>query len=57
MVNKFRPMNSAPVGTSMVTGATFSTADSPLTPMQVSHMCGILYVEAIGSVLWLVIIS
>ena len=57
MVNKFRLTNSAPVTTPMVTGATFSTAESPLTPMQVAHMHGIPYVEAISSVLWLVIVS
>ena len=57
MVDKFRLMNSAPVATPMVTGATFSTADSPLTPMQVAPMHGIPYVEVIGSVLWPVIIS
>ena len=57
MVNKFRLTNSTPVATPMVTGATFSTADSPSTPMQVVCMCGIPYVEAIGSVLWPVIVS
>ena len=57
MVNKFRLTNSAPVATPMVTSATFSTADSPLTPTQVAYMCRIPYVEAISSVLWLVVIS
>ena len=57
MVNKFRLTNSTPVATPMVTGTTFSTANSPSTPMQVAHMCGIPYTEAIGSVLWLVVIS
>ena len=57
MVNKFRLTNSAPVATPMVTGATFSTADSPSTPTQVAHMCRIPYAEAIGSVLWPVVIS
>ena len=57
MVDKFRLTNSAPVATPMVTGTTFLTANSPSTPMQVAHMCGIPYVEAIGSVLWPVIIS
>ena len=41
----------------MVTSATFSTADSPLTPIQVAHMHRIPYTEAIGSVLWPVTIS
>ena len=57
MVNKFRLTNSAPVATPMVTGATFLTADSPSTPTQVTRMHGIPYVEAIGSVLWPVIVS
>ena len=57
MVNKFRLTNSAPVATPMVTGATFSTSNSPLTPTQVTRMRRIPYVEAIGSVLWPVIIS
>ena len=57
MVNKFRLTNSAPVATPMVTGATFSTADSPSTPTQVADMCRIPYAEAIGSVLWPVVIS
>ena len=57
MVNKFRLTNSAPVATPMVTGATFSTANSPSTPTQVAHMCRIPYAEAIGSVLWPVVIS
>ena len=57
MVDKFRLTNSAPVATPMVTGATFSTSDSPSTPTQVAHMHGIPYAEAIGSVLWPVIVS
>ena len=57
MVNKFRLTNSAPVATPMVTGATFSTSDSPSTPMQVACMHEIPYTEAIGSVLWPVIVS
>ena len=57
MINKFRLTNSTPVATPMVTGATLSTADSPLTPTQVTPMHGIPYAEVIGSVLWLVIIS
>ena len=57
MVNKFRLTNSSPVATPMVTGATFSTSNSPSTPMQIAHMCGIPYAEAIGSVLWPVVIS
>ena len=57
MVNKFRLTNSTPVATPMVTGATFLTANSPSTPMQVAHMHRIPYTEVISSVLWPVIIS
>ena len=57
MVNKFRLTNSAPVATPMVTGTTFSTTNSPSTPTQVVHMCGIPYAEVISSALWLVIVS
>ena len=57
MVDKFRLTNSAPVATPMVTGATFSTSDSPSTPTQVAHMRGIPYAEAISSVLWPVVVS
>ena len=57
MVDKFRLTNSAPVATPMVTGATFSTSDSPLTPTQVARMRGIPYAEVIGSVLWPVVVS
>ena len=57
MVNKFRLTNSAPVATPMVTGATFSTSDSPSTQMQVARMCRIPYAEAISSVLWPVVVS
>ena len=57
MVDKFRLTNSTPVATPMVTGATFLTADSPSTPTQVARMRGIPYAEAIGSILWPVIVS
>ena len=57
MVNKFRLTNSAPVATPMVTGVTFSTSNSPSTPMQIARMRGIPYAEAIGSVLWPVVVS
>ena len=56
MVDKFRLTNSTPMATPMVTGATFSTANSPLTPMQVVCMHVIPYVEAISSVLWQVVV-
>ena len=39
MVDKFRLTNSTPVATPMVTGATFSTTNSPLTPTQVALIC------------------
>ena len=57
MVDKFRLTNSTPMATPMVTGITFSTAELPLTPTQAAHMCGILYVEAISSILWPVVVS
>ena len=57
MVNKFRLMNSVPVATPMVTGATFLTADSPSTSTQDMCMHRIPYMEVISSVLWPVIIS
>ena len=57
MVDKFRLTNSTPVATPMVTGATFSTADSPSTPTQVMRMHRIPYAEVIGSVLWPVVVS
>ena len=57
MVDKFRLTNSAPMATPMVTGTTFSTAEPPLTPTKVVHMHGILYGEAISSVLWPVVVS
>ena len=57
MVKKFKLMNSTLVAMPMVTGTTFSTADSSSTPMQVTHMCRIPYIEAISSVLWPVIVS
>ena len=57
MVNKFRLTNSAPVAAPMVTGATFSTSDSPSTQTQVARMRRIPYAEAISSVLWPVVVS
>ena len=57
MVNKFRLTNSTPVATPMITGTTFLTADSPLTPTPVACMHRIPYMEVIGSVLWPVIVS
>ena len=57
MVDKFRLTNSTPVATPMVTGATFSTSNSPSAPTQIVCMCGIPYMEAISSVLWPVVVS
>ena len=57
MVDKLMLTYSTAMATPMVTGATFSTANSPLTPMQVVCMHVIPYVEAIGSVLWQVVVS
>ena len=41
----------------MVHGATLSLDQSPATPTQVIHMCGIPYAEAISSILRLVVVS
>src|SRR5882762_8132284 len=56
MVNKFRLTNAKPVLTPMEMGAQYTKEQGPLTPTQERHMQGIPYVEAIGCVLWLVII-
>jgi hypothetical protein len=57
MVDRFRLTNAKPVATPMKSGAQFSKDQSPSTPTQEMRMRGIPYAEAIGSVLWLVIIS
>ena len=57
MVDKFRLTNSAHMATPMVTGATFPTAESPLTLTWVVCMHKILYTEVIGSILWPVVVS
>ena len=45
------------MATLMITGTTFSTAELPLTPMQVACMCREPYMEVISSVLWPVVVS
>jgi hypothetical protein len=57
MVERFRLTNAKPVATPMESAAQFSKDQSPSTPTQEMRMRGIPYAEAIGSVLWPVIIS
>ena len=57
MVNKFRLTNAKPVSTPMETGAQYTKDQGPSTPTQERRMRGIPYAEAIGCVLWPVIIS
>jgi hypothetical protein len=57
MVEKFRLTNAKPVSTPMEPGAQFSMDQCPSTLNQTSKMQGVLYSEAIGSVLWPVVVS
>jgi len=57
MVNKFKLTNSKRVATPMESGAQFSREQGPSTPNQAMHMRGVPYAEAIGSVLWPVVVS
>lgn len=57
MVEKFRLTNAKPVSTPMDPNARYSTGQCPSTPNQVSWMKGIPYSEAVGSVLWPVVVS
>jgi hypothetical protein len=57
MVDKFNLTNAKPVSTPMDVGATFSIQQSPSTVNQVERMKGVPYSEAIGSVLWPVVVS
>ena len=56
IVNKFKLTNSVPVVMAMIHGATVSMDQSPATLMQMKCMCGILYAEAISSILWPVVV-
>ena len=57
MVEKFRLTSAKPVSTPMEPGAQFSIDQSPSTLNQTARMHGVPYSEAIGSVLWPVVVS
>jgi hypothetical protein len=57
MVEKFRLTNAKKVTTPMEPGAQFSKEQGPFTPTQAMQMQGVPYAEAVGSVLWPVIVS
>jgi hypothetical protein len=57
MVEKFRLTGAKPVSTPMEPGSQFSVDQSPSSLNQVTKMRGVPYMEAIGSVLWPVVVS
>ena len=57
MVEKFKLTGARCVSTPMEANAQFSTQQSPLSLSQVARMKGVLYSEAIGSVLWATVVS
>jgi hypothetical protein len=57
MVDKFKLTNAQWVMTPMEHGAQFTKEQGPSTPMQAMCMQGIPYAEAIGSILWPVMVS
>ena len=57
MVDKFSLTNAKRVATPMDPNVQFSTDQCPSLTTQLAHMKGIPYSEAIGSVLWLVVVS
>ena len=57
MIDKFNLTNSKCVATPMESGAQFSREQGPATLNQAMHMQGVPYTEAIGNVLWLVVVS
>jgi hypothetical protein len=57
MLNKFRLTNAKPVSTPMESGALFTKDQGPSMPTQAMRMRGVPYVEAIGCVLWPVMIT
>jgi hypothetical protein len=57
MVEKFRLTGARKVSTPMDANTHFSTQQCPSTISQISHIKGILYFEAIGSVLWPTVVS
>ena len=57
MVEKFRLTNAKPVSTPMDPGSQFSIDQCPSSLNQAAKMRGVPYSEAIGSVLWPVVVS
>jgi len=57
MVEKFRLTGAKQVLTPMEPNAQLSNQQCPLTANQLARMCGVPYSEAIGSVLWPVVVS
>ena len=56
MLGKFALTSAKPVLMPMDPGTKFSKEQYPSTMTQLAKMCGVLYAEAIGSVLWPVMI-
>ena len=57
MVEKFGLSAARPISTPMEPNSQMSTKQCPATPNQSAKMQGVLYNEAIGSVLWLAVVS
>ena len=57
MVEKYGLSNAKPISTPMEPNAQYSIEQSPSTPNQAARMKGVPYSEAIGSVLWPVVVS
>ena len=57
MLERFNLTSAKPISTPMDPGAKFSKNQCPVSPMQVAKVWGVPYAEAIGSVLWPVMIS
>ena len=57
MVERFGMAQAKPVSMPMEPGVQFSVDRCLLSANQVARMCGVLYIQAIGSVLWPVVVS
>jgi len=57
LAERFRLTNAKPVTTPMEPGVQFSKEQGPSTPTQIARMKGVPYSEAIGSILWPVMVS
>ena len=57
MVEKFGMAQAKPVSMPMEPGVQFSVDQCPSSANQVARMCGVPYIQAIGSVLWPVVVS